>query len=65
MPESVTSPTEPATEPDAPDVDHMIDAAGFDSFPASDPPGWWSGAEPPYVRPPDAPPRLVRRQAGR
>ena len=25
--------------------DSMVDAAGLDSFPASDPPSWWSGAE--------------------
>lgn len=39
-------PAKPAGRPDAPDIDRVVDAAGLDSFPASDPPGWWAGAEP-------------------
>jgi hypothetical protein len=26
-------------------LDRAVDAAGSDSFPASDPPAWWAGAD--------------------
>jgi hypothetical protein len=44
----MTAPTEPVQPRDR----DAVDLAGDSSFPASDPPSWWSGRDPDQAPPP-------------